>query len=62
MPAGTVIQCVAHFDNSENNFANPNPNKTVRWGDQTWDEMMIGYFNMALADQDLTTTGDEASR
>ena len=62
MPAGTVIQCVAHFDNSENNFANPNPQKTVRWGDQTWDEMMIGYFNMALADHELATTGDEASR
>ncbi len=61
MPAGTVIQCVAHFDNSEDNFANPNPNKTVRWGDQTWDEMMIGYINMALADQDLTVTNDDDS-
>ena len=53
-PRGTVIQCLAHFDNSEDNLANPNPGKTVRWGDQTWDEMMIGYFDMALADQDLT--------
>ena len=54
MPAGTILKCVAHFDNSEGNFANPDPNKTVGWGDQTWDEMMIGYFDMALADQDLT--------
>ena len=53
IPAGTVIECVAHFDNSEKNFANPNPAKAVRWGDQTWDEMMIGYYDMALADQDL---------
>ena len=54
MPAGTRMVCVAHFDNSEENLANPNPNETVRWGDQTWEEMMIGYFDVALADQDLT--------
>ena len=54
IPAGTVIECVAHFDNSEDNFANPDPTKTVRWGDQTWDEMMIGYYDMVLADQDLS--------
>lgn len=54
VPKGTVFKCVAHFDNSEDNPANPNPKKTIRWGDQTWDEMMIGYFDMALADQDLT--------
>jgi len=49
MPAGTVLHCVAHFDNSADNPANPDPNRTVTWGDQTWDEMMIGYFDMALA-------------
>ncbi len=54
IPAKTVLKCVAHFDNSEKNFANPDATKTVYWGDQTWDEMMIGYFNMAIADQDLT--------
>ncbi|MEL7496846.1 MAG: thioredoxin family protein [Planctomycetota bacterium] len=54
IPAGSVLECVAHYDNSSDNFANPNPNKTVRWGDQTWDEMMIGYFDMALAHQDLS--------
>ena len=48
MPAGTRIVCTAHFDNSKGNFSNPNPNRTVRWGDQTWDEMMIGYFDMAV--------------
>ena len=45
MPAGTRIHCVAHFDNSSKNWANPDPSATVRWGDQTWDEMMIGYFD-----------------
>lgn len=54
LPAGTKIHCVATFDNSERNLANPDPKSTVRWGDQTWEEMMIGYFDMALADQDLT--------
>ena len=53
IPAGTKLHCVAHFDNSENNLANPDPTATVKWGDQTWEEMMIGYFDMALADQDL---------
>lgn len=46
MPAGTRIHCVAHFDNSKDNWANPDPTKTVKWGDQTWEEMMIGYFDM----------------
>lgn len=55
MPAGTKIECVAHFDNSEGNFSNPDPTKTVRFGEQTWDEMMIGYFDMALTHQDLST-------
>ena len=46
MPAGTRIHCVARFDNSKENWANPDPTATVRWGDQTWEEMMIGYFDM----------------
>jgi peroxiredoxin len=54
IPAGSKIICDATFDNSAANLANPNPNASVRWGDQTWEEMMIGYFDMALADQDLT--------
>ncbi|MBC7928084.1 MAG: cytochrome c [Bryobacteraceae bacterium] len=43
MPAGTTLECVAHFDNSPNNRFNPDPKKEVRWGDQSWDEMMIGF-------------------
>ena len=38
------MEVTAHYDNSENNPANPNPNARVRFGDQTNDEMMIGYF------------------
>lgn len=54
IPAGAVMHCEATFDNSEKNLANPDPTKAVRWGDQTWEEMMIGYFDVALVDQDLT--------
>ena len=47
LPAGTKLHAVAHFDNSADNPNNPDPKKRVRWGEQTWDEMMIGYFDVA---------------
>jgi peroxiredoxin len=40
---GGKIRVTATYDNSDKNPANPNPNKTVRWGPQTFDEMMLGY-------------------
>jgi thiol-disulfide isomerase/thioredoxin/mono/diheme cytochrome c family protein len=43
--AGDVIVCTAAYDNSKGNPFNPDPNKTVRWGDQTYEEMMIGYID-----------------
>jgi hypothetical protein len=53
LPKGTRIDCTAHFDNSPNNRYNPNPKAEVRWGDQTWEEMMIGWFDLAVdADKD----------
>src|SRR5262245_21933516 len=45
LPKGTRLDCVAHFDNSTGNKYNPDPSKEVRWGDQTWEEMMIGWFS-----------------
>jgi peroxiredoxin/mono/diheme cytochrome c family protein len=48
LPSGTKLYCTAHFDNSANNLANPDPTKAVRWGDQTWEEMMIGWFDIAV--------------
>jgi len=48
MPKGTRIECTAHFDNSPNNPANPDPSKEVKWGDQSWEEMMIGWFDVAI--------------
>ncbi len=44
LPAGSRIDCVAHYDNSKDNPANPDPTKPVTWGDQTFEEMMIGYI------------------
>ena len=45
MPAGTTLECIAHYDNSAANFVNPDPTIDVRWGEQSWEEMMIGYFD-----------------
>ena len=42
LPKGTVVEAEAHFDNSEDNLANPDPTQEVRWGEQTWEEMMLG--------------------
>jgi hypothetical protein len=46
MPRGTRICCTAHYDNSPANPVNPDPAAIVRWGDQTWQEMMIGYLHI----------------
>jgi hypothetical protein len=48
LPKGAVIACTAHFDNSVNNPLNPDPSKEVGWGDQSWDEMMVGFFNVVF--------------
>lgn len=45
LPEGTKVRCTALFDNSTGNPANPNATEQVRWGDQTWEEMMIGYID-----------------
>ena len=46
--AGTELQAVAWFDNSRNNPHNPDPSAAVRWGEQTYDEMMVGFFDVAV--------------
>ncbi len=53
LPKGSRLECVAHFDNSIKNKYNPDPTKEVRWGPQTWEEMMIGWFDYTLANQNL---------
>lgn len=51
LPKGTKIECLAHFDNSAANPNNPDPKNFVKWGEQTWEEMMIGFVDYVyLAD------------
>jgi hypothetical protein len=46
--AGTVLQAIAWYDNSSNNAHNPDPDSPVTWGDQTYNEMMVGFFDVAV--------------
>lgn len=48
LPKGTVIECTAHYDNSANNKYNPDPTKAVYFGEQTWEEMMFGFFDVSV--------------
>ena len=48
LPKGTVIECTAHYDNSANNPFNPDPTKEVHFGEQTWEEMMFGFMDVAV--------------
>jgi peroxiredoxin/mono/diheme cytochrome c family protein len=47
LPKGTEMHCTAYFDNSEDNLANPDPSEEVRFGPQTWHEMMIGWYDVS---------------
>jgi mono/diheme cytochrome c family protein len=49
LQAGTLLQAVARFDNSLANPHNPDPDAEVHWGEQTSDEMMVGFFDVAVA-------------
>ncbi|MCY4598793.1 MAG: cytochrome c [Acidobacteria bacterium] len=51
IPKGSKIHVSAHFDNSAANRDNPDPTAAVRWGDQTWEEMMIGFFTYTVEGQ-----------
>ena len=56
LPKGTVLEYTAVFDNSPNNRHNPDPSKPVYWGDQSWEEMNIGFTELAFdasADPDV---------
>src|SRR5207245_11005906 len=48
LKAGTELQAVARFDNSPSNPHNPDPTAAVRWGEQTYDEMMVGFFDVGV--------------
>lgn len=59
LPKGTRIMVTAKFDNSEKNKYNPDPAKAVRFGDPTYDEMMIGYFDFVSATKRSAVNLDE---
>jgi Copper type II ascorbate-dependent monooxygenase, C-terminal domain len=48
LKAGTKLRAVAWYDNSAKNMHNPDPEKWVTWGDQTSEEMMVGFFDVAV--------------
>ena len=48
VPAGSRLHCTAVYDNSLSNLSNPDPMRDVTFGDQTWDEMMIGFFHYSV--------------
>ncbi len=54
LPKGTKIEGIAHYDNSTKNPQNPDPTKSVRFGEQTWEEMMNGFFDYTVVSQNLT--------
>jgi hypothetical protein len=53
IPKGTRLVVTAHFDNSTKNKYNPDATKTVRFGEPTYDEMMIGWINYTVDSQHL---------
>lgn len=55
LPKGTKLRCIAHYDNSAANPANPNPNVTVRTGPLSEDEMFNGYYDIAPAEPEYPT-------
>ena len=61
LPKGTRLDCVAYFDNSTKNKYNPDPSQTVRWGDQTWEEMMIGWYTFTRVDAAKPATASASS-
>ena len=48
LTAGSKVRATGWFDNSKNNPRNPDPSVEVHWGEQSWEEMMIGFFDVAI--------------
>jgi hypothetical protein len=53
VPKGAKLRVAARFDNSANNKFNPDPNRDVFFGQQTWEEMMTGYLGVIVSDPNL---------
>ncbi|MEP6753931.1 MAG: alkyl hydroperoxide reductase [Chthonomonadales bacterium] len=62
IPAGSKMVATAVYDNSKKNLANPDPTRTVPWGDQTYDEMMLGYVEYYQTDAVVQTAAKTAAK
>jgi hypothetical protein len=62
IPKGTRIETLAHYDNSTKNPVNPDPTKPVRFGEQTWEEMMNGFFDYIPAGKTSPTASGSGGR
>lgn len=62
VPAGTRIECVGVFDNSDANPNNPDPAQEVQWGDQSWEEMMLGVVGYIYVTEPSRKSADAAKR
>ena len=51
LPQGTKLVYTSSYDNSSQNKANPDPNIEVRWGEQTWEEMIYGDVRFRYTDE-----------
>jgi hypothetical protein len=51
VPAGTKIIATGAFDNSVQNDFNPDPNIEVNWGEQSWEEMFMGFYTWKNVNQ-----------
>ncbi|WP_339856714.1 hypothetical protein [Pseudohongiella acticola] len=51
VPAGTKIIARGAFDNSAQNRFNPDPTTEVNWGEQSWEEMFMGFYEWKLVSQ-----------
>lgn len=62
LPRGTRVRATAWYDNSAGNPANPDPDRLVKWGPQSEDEMMIGYLEYYVPrEKPAVTVSDAAS-
>lgn len=59
LPRGSRMHCTAVFDNSAENLTNPDPTVQVTWGEQTWEEMMFGFFSTARPRGSGAATDDD---
>jgi hypothetical protein len=59
VPKGSILTSVAHYDNSKENKANPDPTQPVYWGDQTWEEMQYTGIMYSIDKEARTTSAQQ---